>query len=114
MAQELLASFEAGLQDVEANNPFVDALSDLLNGAQISVFDPEKQAEQNADFSFGSVDISKKPENSRQNMANLMDYMKGFGLVNPDNADGHIVADAEGHMGFGGFVGNGFSPFSEN
>lgn len=114
LAQELLASFEAGLQDVEANNPFVDALSDLLNGAQISVFDPEKQAEQNADFSFGSVDISKKPENSRQNMANLMDYMKGFGLVNPDNADGHIVADAEGHMGFGGFVGNGFSPFSEN
>lgn len=114
LAQELAAAFEAGLQDVDANNPFVDALPDLLDGAQISVFDPQKQAEQNVDISFGSVDISKKPESSRQNIANLMDYMKGFGLVNPDNVDGHIVADAEGHMGFGGFAGNGFSPFSEN
>lgn len=115
LAQELAALFEAGLQGGDANTSFADALSDLLGTAQIAVVDPQKQAGQKADISFGSIDSSKKKrENSQQNMANLMDYMKGLGLVNPDKVDGHIVADAEGHMGFGGFAGNGLGHFSEN
>lgn len=111
LVQQLARLFGTGTDQLGANDALTETIDEMFNKAVSSK--RTRDTSRKAFFEQSGAGAGRKPRDKRPNIADLIDYMKGLGLVNPENSDGHIVADQQGHMGFGG-LGTTGSPFSEN